>query len=132
MAQDSVKERPTWRNRPILKADHVRDLDHAAAALAIRSGSAKEGERMAYEQYERKNRLDAAAHHFHRMAKATAAGNRDLAEQHRLAYAGHAQALGADPHGKPPLEVAERVRQLDKAREPGYRSHAADVFSQPS
>lgn len=122
---------PQWRSRPILKEEHAQELDHAATAAAIKSGSAKEGERSAYEQYERSHRLDAAAHHFHRMAKAVGCGNRDLAERHRLAYAGHAQALGYEPLQKPPPEIGERIRQLEQGREPGYRSHAADVFSQP-
>lgn len=125
LRQTPAQDDKQWRNRPILRHEDARDLDHAAAARAISSGSAGEGERLAYEEYSRRNRLDAMAHHHRQAGEAQARGDHQTARRHLLAYAGHARAIGADPTGQPPPEVGERIRQLEGKRAP-FRGHAAD------
>lgn len=116
-----------WRGRPIVRDEDAQELDHAATAAAIQSGSATEGERLAYEQYAHAERLDAAAHHYHHAAKALSQNNRELYDRHMLAYAQHALALALNPADKPPPEVAERVRQMqERGSRGGFRSHGAD------
>lgn len=114
-----------WRSRPVLRAEHAQDLDHAAAARSLSSGSAQEGERQAYEEYSRQQRLDAMAHHFRQAGEAQKRGDRLTSDRHMLAYAGHARALGIDPAGHPPPEVGERIRQLAGKRA-AFRGHPAD------
>lgn len=114
-----------WRSRPILRPEDARDLDHAAAARSLSSGSTQEGERMAYEEYSRNQRLDAMAHHFRQAGEAQQRGDRPTSDRHMLAYAAHARAIGADPVGTPPPEVGERIRQLAGKRA-SFRSHPAD------
>lgn len=114
-----------WRSRPVLRAEDAQDLDHAAAARSLSSGSAQEGERQAYEEYSRQQRLDAMAHHFRQAGEAQKRGDRPTSERHMLAYAGHARALGIDPAGHPPPEVGERIRQLAGKRA-AFRGHPAD------
>lgn len=114
-----------WRSRPVLRAEDAQDLDHAAAARSLSSGSAQEGERQAYEEYSRQQRLDAMAHHFRQAGEAQKRGDRPTSERHMLAYAGHARALGIDPAGHPPPEVGERIRQLAGKRV-AFRGHPAD------
>jgi len=114
-----------WRSRPVLRAEDVQDLDHAAAARSLSSGSAQEGERQAYEEYSRQQRLDAMAHHFRQAGEAQKRGDRPTSDRHMLAYAGHARALGIDPAGHPPPEVGERIRQLAGKRA-AFRGHPAD------
>lgn len=120
------KQSSQWRSRPILKEEHARDLDHAAAAHALSSGSASEGERMAYAEYTRGHSLDAAAHHYHQAAAAQKRGNRDLAERHLLKYGEYARKLGMDPMGNPGPEVGQRIRQLSQKKGPGFRAHPGD------
>ena len=114
-----------WRSRPVLRAEDAQDLDHAAAARSLSSGSAQEGERQAYEEYSRQQRLDAMAHHFRQAGEAQKRGDRPTSERHMLAYAGHARALGIDPAGHPPPEVGERIRQL-AGKKAAFRGHPAD------
>lgn len=114
-----------WRSRPVLRAEDAHDLDHAAAARSLSSGSAQEGERQAYEEYSRQQRLDAMAHHFRQAGEAQKRGDRPTSDRHMLAYTGHARALGIDPAGHPPPEVGERIRQLAGKRA-AFRGHPAD------
>jgi hypothetical protein len=114
-----------WRSLPILRPEDAQDLDHAAAARSLSSGSAQEGERQAYEEYSRQQRLDAMAHHFRQAGEAQKRGDRPTSDRHMLAYASHARALGIDPAGHPPPEVGERIRQL-AGKKAAFRGHPAD------
>lgn len=117
-----------WRSRPVLRAEDAQDLDHAAAARSLSSGSAQEGERQAYEEYSRQQRLDAMAHHFRQAGEAQKRGDRPTSDRHMLAYTGHARTLGIDPADHPPPEVGERIRQLAGKRA-AFRGHPADRLS---
>lgn len=115
-----------WNGRPVADAAEVPDLDVAAAIHQFGGGvTRQEAEERAYGDYRKRQAAEAAAHHLRLYRAALGAGDRDVANRHKLMYDVHVRALGENPAGEPPQQVKALVGDGVEAATK-FKPHPAD------
>jgi len=115
-----------WKGRPVADAAAVPDLDVSAAVHQFGGGVTRdEAEERAYGEYRKRQATEAAAHHLRLYRAATSAGDREVANRHKLMYDVHVRTLGENPAGQPPQQVKALVGD---GAEPAtrFKPHPAD------
>lgn len=115
-----------WKGRPVADAAAVPDLDVSAAIHQFGGGVTRgEAEERAYGEYRKRQATEAAAHHLRLYRAATSAGDREVANRHKLIYDVHVRTLGENPAGQPPQQVKALVGD---GAEPAtrFKPHPAD------
>ncbi len=106
-------------------------LEINAAQHEFRGGLPREqAEQKAHEQYLKNHALDSAAYHYLGMRAALAAQHQTAAKQHGAAYTLAMKHLGLNPLDRPPQEILERVKDVDKSPYK-FSAHKADDFFVP-
>jgi hypothetical protein len=79
----------------------------------------------AYDEYVKRQRLQAAAHHLAGMKAAHAGGDQETARKHSLMYKLHSEALGNEPVGPVHPDVAAQ----ESAYKMKFRPHKGDLYA---
>jgi hypothetical protein len=123
---------PKWLDQyPIVDADHIHHLETLAAIKEFHDKVPRhEAEAAAHGEYKKDQQAEAAAFHLTGMKAAHAAGDMDSAKKHGVMYSLSMRALGHDPVGEPPHEVANKMAH-ETPKIYHFKAHAADAFSMP-
>lgn len=121
------KEALRWQGRSVLAKDHSFDLDRSAAIYEFKHKlDRKQAEEKAYGDYRKNQSMEGAAYHLAGMKAAHAAGAKEDAIKHSLAYGLHMKQLGMDPVGEPPDEVKALVEKHSGVYK--FKPHDADTL----
>lgn len=81
----------------MVDSSHAHDLERAAAFYEFHKGLSKDvADRLAFEDYKRKQMIDAAAYHLDGIDRAKALGDKEFANSHYSMYLMHCGGLGFD------------------------------------
>lgn len=129
-----AKDKSYWDNkgvrRYVLDPDDVGGLEREAGVHEFIGGKPQaEAEEAAYQDYTRKNHMEAAAHHLTMMKAAQANGKYNDAHRHKLIYDMHLKSLGIESEdGKVPSEIDQFMQNPDAPRIIKYKPHKADAL----
>lgn len=122
-------EAPQWLGRPISHVHHATQLEHDAAINEFRDRMPrKQAEDKAYEDYQRTQHIEAAAHHLAGMKTAHASGAMEAARKHGLMYNLHSKALGHEPVGPAHPGVVDHMNKKP-TKLYGFKAHRGDLFA---
>jgi hypothetical protein len=128
-AKPFVDGAPVWMGRPIAHPKHAEELERDAAFNEFGTKMSRdEAESAAYDNYSKRQRVEAAAHHLAGMKAARAGGDMEAARKHGAMYDLHVKALGHEPVGPTHPDVASYM-----AQNPGvgykFKPHRGDLFA---
>lgn len=123
------KERILWQGHPVRDEKHRNDLDMKAAIFQFHHGMDRTAAEHRVKHEDRVERhQQAAAHHLDGMRAAYAVGNHEDAQQHHAMYSLHVKALGQDPAGAVPKDVAHWQGDKEKKHAYTFKGHGDDQF----
>jgi hypothetical protein len=119
---------PLWMDRyPVLHHDHFADLEAKAAMNEFGLKMPREAaEKAAHDDYVKRWRTQAAAHHLAGMKAAHAAGDMEAARKHSMMYNLHVKALGHEPVGPAHPDVVEAMKRVKAYR---FKPHKGDIYA---
>ena len=125
----SKKDKLFWQGHPVRDEEHHRDLDLKAAIYQFHHGLDRAASEKRVKHEDRVERhQQAAAHHLDGMRASYAVGNHEDAQQHHAMYSLHVKALGGDPAGAVPSEVAKWQGDKEKKHAYTFKGHGDDQF----
>lgn len=123
---------PLWMGRPVVRAEHVNELERDAAINEFHSKMPRhQAEEKAHHDYMRRQHIDAAAHHLQGMKAAQANADMEDAKKHGAMYEMHLKALGFEP-GPVPHEIKQAAEHPDRKPVYRFKPHHGDFFVLPS
>lgn len=125
--------KPLWMGRPIVRAEHVDELERDAALNEFHSKMPRHlAEEKAHQDYIRRQHIDAAAHHLQGMKAAQANADMEDAQKHGTMYEMHLKALGFESPGPVPHEIKMASEQPDRKPIYRFKAHHGDFFVLPT
>jgi hypothetical protein len=120
-----------WRERHAMIApEHALELDSRAAIHEISGGMHRgAAEDQAYQDYIKTHLVHSAGHHLAGIRAAHVVGDHDAAREHQIHYALVMGALGLDPHGEPPSQVAALARDPKITPVYQFKNHGSDAVA---
>ena len=132
MADEKKEAKHNWMGHPVTSKKDIEDLERLSAIKEFVGKLPRaDAEKAAHREWLRNQHLSGAAHHLAGMKAAAAAGGSDEeAKKHFMYYSAHMGALGHNPHGPVPSEVAEHTNPgQEHASKYKFQSHGADDFA---
>lgn len=129
MADQKKRMDLMWYGHPVKDEKAATDLDLKAAVYQFHHGMPRhEAENRVKHEDRVERHQKAAAHHLDGMKAAHAVGNHEDAQQHHSLYSLHVTALGGNPGGAVPPEVARWQGNKDKKHAYTFKGHGDDQF----
>lgn len=125
----------SWNGRQVLDESHIAELEQDSFIRESQGMDRASASSAVYNDYLKKQRLQAAAYHLKAQKAAQASGNQIEAQKHQLSYGIAVQAMGYNPYGPPPQEILAASQDPNLAIDFKFKPHPADAImggSQPA